>query len=1046
MKPIDHLVERPLPIFLGAALVTLLGVWCLLELPVARNPHVVVPYSIVVVPYSGATPDELEAEVTIELEKELNAVDRLRHITSVSSEGVSTHILEFEDRTDMSDSLQAVRDKARLAEVEFPDDAGDAVVREMLFDDLPIVFFTLSGGDDLFRLRKLAEGLKPALEGVSGVSRVEIFGGHEPEVRVLVDPPRLSQHGLTLADIEAAIWRQSRNLPAGQLRSQQSELQIRSTGEFQQLEAILSMVVASERGRPVTLRDVARVELTHERLATGSWINAEPSVTLIVRRRSDINTLETVDRLKAQVENYRSELPPDVRIDATSSSAELIGVMIRQLGVSGVVGLVLILGVLFVMFGVRQALLVSCVLPFAFLFTFIGLYVFEMAITNVALFALILVLGLVVDGAIIVGEAIFREREAGKPSAEAARLGLARVGLPVIAADLTTVAAFLPMLLMVGVMGQFMSVLPKVVIFALLGSIFVDHLLLPAAAARLGVRRRAVRRRLAPDGLPWFSPELPRARRLYLRVLEAALRHRSTVVALAAGAFGLALLLLTTGAIRSIFLPMADRGRLTVNYALPAGTSLSETGRVGHLIAREIAELSEVKTQVLTTGDTGALNSDIREGSRRGPQYGRITVELVDKSDRLRSQAEIVTNLRSRISHYAGVEIDIDELGEGPPVGAALAIRVQGRGLEHIDAVARAVEERVSALPTALDVQVDYDRSKPEIRVDLDRLRAAAEFGISPDQVSRTLLAAFHGVEVGRMWVGSERVDIRLQASDAYAHTIENVRELTLRANSGEIVPLGVLADVRYSFTHNAIFRHDTLRTATVRADATAGSSSVALEAAARSALEDLALPSGIRLVFGGESEERDRSYASLWSALKWGLLLIFFIMAVQFNSIAQPLIVLLSIPLSVVGVVLGLLVTGTPFSFMVFIGVVSLTGIVVNDGIVLIDAINRNRREGMPLANAIRDAALRRFRPVLLTTVTTICGLLPLTLNIARGSEFWVPLGIAIISGLLVASMLTLVFVPVLYSILEESRPRWMAARAAVRSGSHLGAKVATT
>ena len=304
------------------------------------------------------------------------------------------------------------------------------------------------------------------------------------------------------------------------------------------------------------------------------------------------------------------------------------------------------------------------------------------------------------------------------------------------------------------------------------------------------------------------------------------------------------------------------------------------------------------------------------------------------------------------------------------------------------------------------------------------------------------ILASFRGVEVGRMWVGEKRVDIRLRASSEYPHSIESVRELPLRASNGEIVPLGALAEVSHSFTHDAIFRHDTSRTATVRAGAAAGSSSVALEEAARAALADLALPPGVRLEFGGESEERDRSYASLWAALKWGLLLIFFIMAIQFNSIVQPLLVLLSIPLAVVGVVLGLLLTGTPFSFMVFIGVVSLTGIVVNDGIVLVDAINRNRREGMPLAHAVRDAAVSRFRPVLLTTVTTIFGLLPLTLNVANGGEFWVPLGIAIISGLLVASLLTLIFIPVLYSILEEWRPRRALAGEPARPGSQLGAK----
>jgi HAE1 family hydrophobic/amphiphilic exporter-1 len=358
-------------------------------------------------------------------------------------------------------------------------------------------------------------------------------------------------------------------------------------------------------------------------------------------------------------------------------------------------------------------------------------------------------------------------------------------------------------------------------------------------------------------------------------------------------------------------------------------------------------------------------------------------------------------------------------------------VRIQGSDLAELEAVSRIVRERIAAVPGAQDVRVDYDRSKPEIRVELDRPRAAAEFGISPATVSRALGTAFHGTELGRMWVGGERVDIRLQAPDSYRHSIDGVRELPLRGSSGEIVPLGEVAEVRLAYGHNAIFRHDTLRSVTLRADAATGASTLVLEAAVREQLADLQLPAGVQLDFGGESEERNRSYASLWSALKWGVLLIFVIMAIQFNSLRQPLIVLFGVPLSVVGVALGLLVTGTPFSFMVFIGVVSLTGVVVNDGIVLVDAINRSRRAGMCLSDAIREASARRLRPVLLTTVTTIAGLLPLTLNVASGGEFWVPLGITIISGLLVASALTLFVVPVLYSILEGPPSSWAWARA---------------
>ena len=1023
MKWLEASVDRPLPVFLAGGLIVLLGLWCLSELAVNRTPSIEIPYAVVFALSAGAAPEDVESELTIVLEEELNMLDDLRHINSISREGVSTHVLEFKDRTDMKTALREVRDRADLAQVEFPEEADAAVVKEISFDDEPIIFFTLSGAD-LYRLREIAEDLEPVLESVEGVSDVDVFGGYRREVHIFADPRVLAQHGLTQADLALAVRSQSRSIPSGELRSETGQKLIRATGEFRSLEEIRSLTVAHEPAGPLALRDVARVELGHERVTSGAWRNGEPSVTLIVRRRPGVNTLETVERLHASVDALRAELPPGVRIAVSSDSSEDIATMLYQLGTSAVFGLVLVVGVLLAMFGLRQALLIASALPFSLLFTIVGLYLLGMELSNIALFALILVLGLVVDGAIIVGDAIQAEREAGLRPTAAAKAGITSVGLPVISADLTTIAAFMPMLLMVGVMGQFMSVMPKVVIFALLGSVFVDHLFLPAASARLRGRRGGSRRHLAPDGLPWFSPELPRARRFYLSCLEAALRHPGAVLGSVAAACLGAVALFTTGAIDSIFLPDTDGGRFTLDYELPLGTGIGETNRVGLLLAREVEALPEFQSHVLTTGDTGALNTRGRDGGRVGAEYGRLTVELVPRAQRVRSQHEVIVELRERVARYAGVKADLEGFGEGPPTGATLAIRIRGEQLEELASVATAVERMLGSLPGAADVRVDYDRSKPEIRVDLDRARAAAAFGIAPDALSVALRTAFYGAKVGRMWVDGERVDLRLRAPDEYAHTLNNVRELPLRTADGSIVPLGELADVRTAFAQNAIFRHDTLRTITVRADAAEGFSSVLLEEDAGGALAGLPVPAGVTIDLGGESEERDRSYASLWDALKWGALLIYVIIAIQFNSLLQPVIVLAAIPLSVVGVATGLLVTGTPFSFLVFIGIVSLTGIVVNNGIVLIDAINKRRRAGMPLGQAIRDASVQRFRAVLLTTVTTTACLLPLTLNVTEGGEFWVPLGIAIISGLLAASVLTLFVVPVLYSLLE-GRPR---------------------
>lgn len=1026
MKLLERAVDRPLPIFLAAALVVFGGLWSLAELPVKRAPKVEIPFSVVHVPYVGASPEDVESEITVELDEDLNTLDDLRHLTSIASHGVSTHVLEFEDRADMTESVRSVRDETDMAEAEFPDDADPAVVREISFDELPIVFFTLRGGGDLYRLRDIAEDLAPRLETVAGVSQVDVFGGLEREVLVLADPLTLAQHDLTLADLAAVLGAQSHNRPTGELRGGEGRRLIRATGEFRNLEEIRELAVKSGPSGTLHMRDVARVEVGHIRRTSAAWLDGEPSATLIVKRQPDVNTMETVRQLEEMVDDLRATLPPGITIETNSDSSRDIARMIRQLGTSAGFGLVLVVGVLFSLFGVRQALLVGSVLPMSLLFTFIGLSLFEMEISNIALFSLILVLGLVVDGAIIVGEAIYAEGERGAPPNEAAKAGIARVGLPVIAADLTTVAAFVPMLLMVGVMGQFMSVMPKVVTFAIAGSIFVDHLLLPAAASLLP-RRAGGRRRRRPreDGrTPWFTSDLARLRSFYAVLLRRALERRVWVTGVAALSFVAAMGVFASGWIESIFLPTSDQARFTVNYSLPLGTPLSETDRVGLILASHVAEIPEVRHFVLTTGDTGALSTDGREGGRVGPEYGRIAVELAEVGDRERSQSEIVRWLRGRISGYAGVDIDVDEVKEGPAVGAALAVRVKGEDLADVERASLDVERTIAGLETSTDVRVDYDRSRPEVRVDLDRARAAAQFGITPDQVSMALLTAFHGIEVGRMWIGNERVDIRLRAPDETPHTVDMVGELPLRSASGSLVPLGELARLRLEYGENAIFRHDGERAVTVRADAIEGASSVALEQAARGALSELRLPRGVHLEYGGETEERDRSYASLWSALKWGLLLIYVIIAIQFNSLVQPLIVILTVPLSVVGVTLGLLVTGTPFSFMVFIGVVSLTGIVVNDGIVMVDAINAKRREGLPLSEALVVASGERLRPVLLTTVTTIAGLLPLTLNVTDGGEFWVPLGISIISGLLVASLLTLFVVPVLYRLLDRWQP----------------------
>ena len=1018
MKALSWVVDRPLPIFLIAAVIVLLGLWSLSRLPVNRAPDIQIPYALVVATYEGAAPEDVESELAIELEERLNTLVGLRHMTTVAREGVATIFLEFEDRADMEESVRKARDEADLAYNKFPDDAEPAWVKELSFNDEPIVFFTLTGAQDLARLRQIAEDLEPLLESVPGVANVEVFGGHEREVQVLAEPALLRARGLTLHDLAVALQQHGRSIPSGELRNEDGQQLIRATGEVESLGELRGLSVPGGSGTNFALQDIAEVRVGHVYPRSGAWWNGEPSVTLIARPRADVDILETVGRLQDRVQEFSAGLPPGTRVVTSADQSGDIRQMLGQLGTSAGLGMLLVVGVLLAVFGVRQALLVSSVLPLSLLFTVIGLDVLGMEISNVALFAMILVLGLVVDGAIVVAESIQAEREGGAQPKAAAKTGLARVGMPVISADLTTLAAFAPMLLMVGVMGQFMSVLPKVVMFALVGSVFVDHLLLPAAAGRMKSQVRSEKEIARPRRRRRFSLDFARLRHAYARALDRALARPALVLGGSAAGFVLAAVLLGAGAIDSIFLPASDRGRFDVNFELPLGTSLEETSRVARLLAAEASHLPEVKSTVLTTGDTGALNTDGAQGGESGPSVGRMTVELMPLADRSRGQREVAEDLRTRLAPYAGVTLEIRHPEEGPPTGAALTVRLKGRDLAKLADLADEVRYQIVNLPQSRDVRVDYDRGKPEIRVDLDRSQAAERFGVSPGQVSGALLTAFYGTQVGRMWLDEERVDVRLQASDGSARTLDDARELPIRAANGELLPLGQIAEVRVDHSSNAVFRHDSQRTISIRADTAPEVSSIALDEAARSTLESLALPPGFTISYGGESEERDRSYASLVDALQWGVLLIFVIMAIQFDSLLQPLIVLFSVPLAVVGVTAGLLITGTPFSFLVFIGIVSLTGVVVNSGIVLIDTINKRRRAGMSLSEAVRVGCLERLRPVLLTAATTVVGLLPLTLGVGEGGDFWQPLGTAIISGLTASTALTLFVVPVLYAI----------------------------
>ncbi|MCA9771455.1 MAG: efflux RND transporter permease subunit, partial [Myxococcales bacterium] len=759
MKISESAVDRPYIVLLSAGLLFALGLHALSSLPLESDPAVKVPWVWVAVPYPGAAPEDVEDEITRELDEALHGLEDVDYVSSVATQGASFHYIKFLDGIDGKEAVADVRGKVDEIKSEFPDDAEEPRSDGISFDDKPILILSLTGDRDRFRLKEIAEDLKPRLENIPGVRATDIFGGLEREIRVEVDTDRMAGYGVTFEEVSRALKSQNVNFPGGRFDVDSHSYLVRTIGRFEDPAEVGDTVVRVVDGAPLYLRDIAEIQDTHKEVKSYAFYNGEPAVSLVIQPEPRINTLETVRLVREEVERLRTTLPLGVQARFSTDRSVQIRDKTRQLTSSAVQGLVLVVGILLLAMGFRNALLVVVAIPGSLLFAFLMLKLFGMEIANITLFSFVLAIGMVVDGAIIVGENIYRHVEEGFPPDQAAKVGIREVGTAVIAADLTTVGAFLPMLMMTGIMGQYMSVLPKVMAFSLLGSILMDHFLIPVLAARF--MRVPKRRDQEREG--WL---LGRFRAAYTPLLNRALSHRSVVLVLSAAAFAAAIAVVAAGLIGFEFFPKVDIGRFNINYRLPMGARIEETTALGEHFFAAFSDIPEIDNYVLTTGDTGALSPDGREGRERGPTVGRVTVELVPAAARERSQAEVVRELERRIGEYPGVEVNFFQLREGPPVGAAVAVRIQGDDLETLTALARNVEGTLRGIPGATDVRTDLRLGKPEVRVRIDRDRARTVHGVTSADVSRALFAAFQGEETTEVFFGDEKVDIRLTSAN----------------------------------------------------------------------------------------------------------------------------------------------------------------------------------------------------------------------------------------------------------------------------------------
>ena len=1015
-------LKRQITVVVLMILIIIAGTYSYVSLPRESDPDITIPYIFVTTHYEGVAPEDMEKLVTVPLERKLKGLSDVEEMTSISDDGLSRVVIEFVPSVDIDDALQKVRDKVDQAKSDLPQDLeNDPVITEVNFSEVPVVEVVLTGPYSLKRLKTHAETFQDKFESIHGVLEAEIIGGLDREIHVEVDLDRLNRYKIPFSNILTAVQTGNVNVPGGSMDIGDAKYQVRVPEEYEHPSEINSIVAFVQNGRPIYLRDIAVVRDHYKDPTTKSRLGGQPAVTISVVKRSGENIIYMVDEVKQVIEKMKPGLPPNLHISLINDMSEDVRRMVSDLENNILTGLVLVLGVVFLFIGGRSALFVSLAIPFSMLITFTLLSALNITLNMVVLFSLTLALGMLVDNGIVIVENIYRHMQEGKTRMQAARDATDEVAWPVITSTLTTVGAFFPVLFWPGIMGEFMVYLPKTVIIALAASLFVALVINPVLSARYQSIKTGDRNKSDSDV---DLDNLPVMKRFYKGFLSWSLNHRLLIVS-ASFLFLIASIAgFTMFGAGMEFMPDIEPQYADVHLKAPVGTNLEASDRL----------VKEVETIVDQYPDVRHMISKVGSESK-GAHVSEVTLEFVDLHERSQPSSQTILDLRERLAEAVkGAEIRVEEAQDGPPTGSPINLEIYGEDIEVLGKLVGEVRDRIKNVSGLVDLKDDFVDSKPELKVKVDKEKAAL-LGINAMTIAQTVKSAINGSKVGVFREGKDEYDIVARLPQKDRQSVESLRRLTVSGATGEPVPLTSLAKVMLSRGYGGINHIDQKRVVTVSADVT-GRTANEIIAQLNGILGAMAWPRDYSYQFTGEREEQDKSMAFLSKAFIGAVFIIFLVLVTQFNSALTPFIILASVLLSLIGVFLGLLITGKPFGvIMTGVGVISLAGVVVNNAIVLIDYYNQLRARGLKVQTALLQTGLVRFRPVMLTAITTILGLLPMATQISfdffhlrfdvggESSQWWSSMATAVIFGLTVSTLLTLIVVPVLCSLAESIR-----------------------
>jgi multidrug efflux pump len=1004
----------------------LLGAFSYLTLPRESSPDIKVPFITVVVPWPEASPADVEKSVTIPLERELRDLRGLKDLSSVSSEGISITTCEFDPSITVEEALQNVRDRFDRARSSFPSDVDDETIEELSFEEFPFLIITLYGGD-IRVLDRLAEELEERIEQIPGVLNVGVAGGIEPQIEIEVDPEKLEAYRLPVNNVIGLLRGENTDISAGSVDTGSIRTSVRIPGEFRTAEDVEGLIVHHVDGRPVYLREVATADRTYKDPISYARRDGKAAVQLSVQKRAGADIIPIAAMIRHGMAEAAKEFPAGVNYAILMDGSDDIRNMVSDLENNILTGLVLVLLVIFFALGLRNAIFVALAVPFSMGMAVFILQLMGLTLNMVVLFALILAQGMLVDNAIVIIENIYRHIGLGKSPLKAAREATKEVGWPVIAATATTTGAFFPMLFWPGIMGEFMFFLPATVIVVLLCSLFVALVINPTLAATFMRFHRpgTSKFKRGVEGMGYKFLEK------YEAFLRAALRFPRTLMASA-----FVILMITVGVYAKLghgveLFPQVEPKLAFVNITAPEGTSIERTDALTRAVEDRMPDNPDFKGVEVVVGGVGGTNPF--EGGAEATHRARITMSFKDAEDRVGSPLAYLDTLRPLVVNLPGAEFEVVRQDMGPPTGAPINVEVTTEREEDLVAAMQRVRRIVEGTEGVVDVSDDLSAGRPELRITIDRQKAAL-LGLNTQWIGNFVKMLINGQRIGGFEERNEERDIIVRLPEKYRNDPTVLDSIRISDSQGNAIPLSTLCRWEYVGGPGTIRRKNAQRMLTITGDAAPGFTADAVLKTLEANIDrELAsLPPGIQVRFAGESQDREEAAEFLSQAFVVAILLIMFILVLQFNSFAQAGIILASVILSLIGVMVSLIVLSQPFGIiMTGVAIIALAGVVVNNAIVMLDYTNQLRfKRGLSVLDAVVEAGKTRFRPVMLTAITTTLGLLPMAIQLSfdfssfrfvaggESSAWWQPLATAVIFGLMIATVLTLVLVPAAYIV----------------------------